>query len=573
MANAWYYRSGGATHGPIATEELRKLAREGAITRETPVAVGRDGPFQPSSRVQNLWPAPAAVANAAASLPATKPGDSKSNLSSVSKAKLPVAQRIPESPPASSSRIASPPPLVRSAASPPPAPAHGALAPPAPFAPPGAGSSSGLSFSLNTSGSSATLPALRGAPKPGGSSATNPKLVARKRKPSKALLFAIWGTGGALLVAMGVVFVVVMMNGDRSASEVATSKQEGDERIVAQSSTTESGSAPESDRAEPAAKLDEPSIDASSAGGLSPSAVEAAEPVEEPPLSPSPAKAMSPDEKLFKAIGDKQWHDGSPDEGIRKDYVTIRINEIWSGPDVGYRPDWLGEPGEEEDEVFAATDLKGEQRVPPAPRLQGEKIGPLKYLFVRLAIGNEGDKPFEYTSWNGAPEKPQSAAVLGTPEALLGRIVPLSEAPAADRKTSATVAPGEKVYDVLVFEKPAEPAGAKAPALCVVLPYSAVGLEGQVGFKMPRAALIELPESEVAISEPAVPDAAAPEAAASGAAKLSAFEELRKKVEKKPAEAAAASSPPATSRSATSPPATSPPATSPPSSPPPPVTP
>jgi hypothetical protein len=55
MASQWYYRAEGQTVGPVSSSELRRLALEGRITRDTRVRKGSDGEWVPAERVNGLF--------------------------------------------------------------------------------------------------------------------------------------------------------------------------------------------------------------------------------------------------------------------------------------------------------------------------------------------------------------------------------------------------------------------------------------------------------------------------------------------------------------------------------------
>ncbi len=60
MAGEWYAVVGGKKRGPLAASQLHQLAERGAVTPETQVSRGPDGPWVAASRVKGLFPAPAA---------------------------------------------------------------------------------------------------------------------------------------------------------------------------------------------------------------------------------------------------------------------------------------------------------------------------------------------------------------------------------------------------------------------------------------------------------------------------------------------------------------------------------
>jgi hypothetical protein len=244
---------------------------------------------------------------------------------------------------------------------------------------------------------------------------------------------------------------------------------------------------------------------------------------------------------------------------VQKGDVRLEIDTVWSGPDPKYRPDWLGAPGAEEDPVFDIAEIKGVKGAPPQPLLPGDKVGPLKYFFVRMFVKNVGSSPVQYLSWSGVEGKPDASAVLSDAEGRLGKLVSTATAPSPDRLSHTTIPPGEQIADVLVFEKAADKNG----SLRLVLPYAAVGMTGQIGFELPGYMLGEMPADGLLAGSEAGGGEKADKDAAPSDGKAMSFEELRKAVEaKKPAEGAPAGEKPPEEGPAepTPPPASAPPA-------------
>lgn len=343
------------------------------------------------------------------------------------------------------------------------------------------------------------------------------------------MLGVIWGGGAVVLLALAALFVVVLNSQDEPDRSTAD----------AQKKTKASAETPEPDKEkdsgsprEPAPddKASMPSADTSSdpaeggapasgeaapsaAGDASPSPGSAAD-GEKPPGESAPPKSAG--EKLLAAV--TAWRDAAAVRGVQKGDLQLEIDTVWSGPDPGYRPDWLAAPGAEEDPVFDISEVKGTKGAPPESPLRGAKVGPLKYFFVRMFVKNVGDSPVRYLSWNGVEGKPETAAVVSDSEGRLARLVPLSEAPAADRLSHAQIGPGEEISDILVFEKLSE----KNASLRLVLPYAAVGMTGQVGFELPGQMLGEMPADSVLADTSSAPaGGAGASAAASGAAAAS----------------------------------------------------
>ncbi len=58
MAVEWFAVLRGKTLGPFTPDQLRGLAREGKVTRETSIRKGQDGDWVPAGRVQRLFETP-----------------------------------------------------------------------------------------------------------------------------------------------------------------------------------------------------------------------------------------------------------------------------------------------------------------------------------------------------------------------------------------------------------------------------------------------------------------------------------------------------------------------------------
>ncbi len=55
MASEWYVRIGKTEHGPLSSERLVQLTREGKITPETPVRKGPSSGWAAASAVKGLF--------------------------------------------------------------------------------------------------------------------------------------------------------------------------------------------------------------------------------------------------------------------------------------------------------------------------------------------------------------------------------------------------------------------------------------------------------------------------------------------------------------------------------------
>jgi hypothetical protein len=89
MASEWFYQVMGEQVGPISSAELRKLAQQGTVSRDTLVKNAPDGIWVPAVRVNGLF---AVFSKTLLPMPvsATKPADSSTATKRI------VAGRFPQ---------------------------------------------------------------------------------------------------------------------------------------------------------------------------------------------------------------------------------------------------------------------------------------------------------------------------------------------------------------------------------------------------------------------------------------------------------------------------------------------
>lgn len=57
MAAEWYFQIGGATRGPVSSDELKRLVGDGTVTRQTMLRRSDMAAFVPAARIETLWKA------------------------------------------------------------------------------------------------------------------------------------------------------------------------------------------------------------------------------------------------------------------------------------------------------------------------------------------------------------------------------------------------------------------------------------------------------------------------------------------------------------------------------------
>jgi hypothetical protein len=110
-----------------------------------------------------------------------------------------------------------------------------------------------------------------------------------------------------------------------------------------------------------------------------------------------------------------------------------------------------------------------------------------KYLLIAVAVHNLSDtRKIDYTSWAGRPGA-ESMATLHDEHGNTYRAVHFGEeAKVAHQLEAASIYPGRKIADWLVFEPPVK----KAKRLLLSLPGKNVGVEGRFIFTIDPARLV-----------------------------------------------------------------------------------
>jgi hypothetical protein len=115
-----------------------------------------------------------------------------------------------------------------------------------------------------------------------------------------------------------------------------------------------------------------------------------------------------------------------------------------------------------------------------------DAAGPARYAFIKLSItSNKTDGSLSYVGWNDLDGTAAgTSAILADESDNIYDLVPYSKSPNASRKRSVSIAPGEEITDLLVFEAP----GGTFSSLRLVLPYEALGVRARTvnaGFEIP----------------------------------------------------------------------------------------
>lgn len=110
-----------------------------------------------------------------------------------------------------------------------------------------------------------------------------------------------------------------------------------------------------------------------------------------------------------------------------------------------------------------------------------------RYVFVQLRVTNaSADQPLTYLGWNGDGETKQSKdARLIVEDGDECLFVSRIESPRDDRRSESTIAPGETLDDVLVFELP----DTSFERLRLVLPAEAIGQSSYLGYEIKKSDL------------------------------------------------------------------------------------
>ena len=232
--------------------------------------------------------------------------------------------------------------------------------------------------------------------------------------------------------------------------------------------------------------------------------------------------------------------------------VQIQVGEIWRGNE--YESDPVANDvvaGSASDPVLdvRALGVKGES---PAGNVEADATqittatdnssaqDATKYLFVSMKVTNRmKENVLEYAGWNGDGElaRPADAFLVDNS----GRAFPIVsrlEVPGDARLLDAAIDPGQEATDLLVFELP----DTEFEHLKLVLPKSAVGLSGMLGYQLdpaelrPRARLGVSPVT-IAVQPSATPrDKSDAAASTQGDVDSQAEKDDGEKMEQKPAE-------------------------------------
>ncbi len=459
MAGQWYCNVGGRVSGPFAVEQLRQLASQRQVAPNTPISQTPQGPWVAASQVAGLFSAPDAAAAPAA--PVARPA--------------PVAQAAPA--PRHAAPAAHAPPAAA------PAPARPAATPvPQPVVPTAQPATPRPAAPLAAVAAPASRPAAAPPPAtpPGGRGATPPVSPAGVQSQPTSLLADRAGrkTGvkgnQAALIALGVAGLLV------GAGAIIG--------IVAYSGDTEPEVTAEGSPATLPPDAGIGVTDAESPTGTPPLSVEQRKKIVS---SVTKWKSVSVGAKLPEVVRitvAQAWvsksASGTPRDTVMragrpasssKGVATASSSSIVFVADVD-ADDEGGEESETEEDADAAEGTS-----------EDDAAGPARYAFIKLSItSNKTDGSLSYVGWNDLDGTAAgTSAILADESDDIYDLVPYSKSPNASRKRSVSIAPGEEITDLLVFEAP----GGTFSSLRLVLPYEAFGIRARpavTGFEIPN---------------------------------------------------------------------------------------